>query len=268
MKIRLLGTGAADGIPGMFSKDRVSNYAREHGGKDIRTRSAAIVDGCLKIDLPPETLMQLQRDGTSALDWCALLLTHNHADHFALEEIQYALYPFTDLDQLPFTIYANETMCEAIEYEYPEWPMDVMRLRSFEPVSFCAYRVTPIHAYHDLEQDSHNFIIESEGKSLLYATDTGMWREETWEFLKGQKLDGLVLECTEGFVPTEYWGHLDIKDCIEVVNRLREMGTLAEKGPVYTTHHSHNGNGTHAELEEALNPHGISPGWDGCEFEI
>ena len=101
MNIRLLGTGAADGIPGFFGNDMVSRYARENGGKDVRTRSAALIDGVLKIDFPPDTLTQVQRDLLDALDWTGLVFTHSDDDHFAVDELQYALFPFTDLDHLP-----------------------------------------------------------------------------------------------------------------------------------------------------------------------
>jgi len=44
MKIRLLGTGGADGIPAYCANNPVSDFAREHGGREIRTRAAARVD--------------------------------------------------------------------------------------------------------------------------------------------------------------------------------------------------------------------------------
>ena len=37
MKIHLLGTGGADGIPSFFGASELSTLARERGGKDIRT---------------------------------------------------------------------------------------------------------------------------------------------------------------------------------------------------------------------------------------
>src|SRR3954467_14394138 len=96
MKIRLLGTGGADGIPALCGKSQVSDYAREHGGKDVRTRAAALVDGELKIDFGPETLPQIRREGLDATAWTAALFTHSDEDHLAVSEFQYFLYPFCD----------------------------------------------------------------------------------------------------------------------------------------------------------------------------
>jgi len=268
MDIRLLGTGAADGIPGLFGNDDVSRYARENGGKDVRTRSAALVDGVLKIDLPPDTLMQLQRDRLSALDWTALIFTHSDDDHLALDEIQYALIPFTDLDHLPFTIYANSDVASFIRARYPEWPMDIVETRSFESFEHGGYVITPIRARHIAEEDCHNLIFQKDGKTILYATDTGIWPEETFEFLSRYKVDLLVIECTDGLCTPDYHGHLGIKECLFMVNRLRGAGVLGESSLVYTTHHASRGQARHCDLERALRPHGLEPGYDGLVVEI
>ena len=268
MDIRLLGTAAADGIPGLFSDDEVSQYARENGGKDVRTRSAALIDGVLKIDLPPETLAQLQRDGLSGLDWTALIFTHSDDDHLAANQIQYAMYPFTDYDHLPFTIYANTAVSNRIFARYPNWPIEVEVTKSFVPFRHGAHLVTPIRARHIAGEDCHNLMFTLDGKSLLYATDTGIWPEETFEYLKDFRLDLLVIECTDGFCESEYPGHLGIKDCLMVVDRLRTQGTLSSEARVFTTHHSSKGMARHCDLERVLLPHNIEPGYDGLRITI
>jgi phosphoribosyl 1,2-cyclic phosphate phosphodiesterase len=268
MTIRLLGTGAAEGIPAFLSGTRVSEYARTHGGKDIRTRCAALIDGSLKIDLPPDTLHHIHRDRLDARDWTCLVFTHSHDDHFAIQELQYALYPFSNLEYLCWTIYGNAAVCSKIATAYPNWPMDVVEIRSFEPFSHGPYLVTPVKANHQEDEESLNLVIERDGKALIYATDTGVWAEETWEYLKRFRADALVIECTEGLASTAYWGHLDVPETIQVVERLRRDGILKDGSIVTTTHHSHNGPATHAELEAALNPHGILVGYDGMEFEV
>jgi phosphoribosyl 1,2-cyclic phosphate phosphodiesterase len=268
MQIRLLGTGGADGIPGLFSDTRVSQYARQHGGKDVRTRCAAVVDDSLKIDLGPDTWHQMAREGLDARDWTAIIFTHSDDDHFSPRELQYALFPFNESEYVGFQVYGNGAICRRIMEAFPEWPFEVFMTRSFEPFRHADYTVTPIRALHLEDEDAHNLIFDDGTHKVLYGTDTGIWPEMTWEFLSGVKLDGLVIECTEGFFNTPYNGHLDINECIEVVTRLREMGTLSSSAPVATTHHSHNGGGIHSELEAVLNPHGIQVGYDGFVLEV
>jgi phosphoribosyl 1,2-cyclic phosphate phosphodiesterase len=268
MIIRLLGTGAAEGIPAFCSGTRVSEYARQVRGREIRSRACALVDGHIKIDLPPDTLMQLQRDGLDASDWSGVVFTHSHDDHFAYAELQYALWPFNENAYVPFTVYGNDNIIQEVENYYPDWPIELVTTHSFEPFQHCEYTITPIRANHLDDEDSQNFIFERDGKSILYATDTGIWQDESWEYLASVKLDALILECTKGFSEDSYTGHLSIKDFIKVTERLRKQGTLAETSMVVTTHHSHNGDATHEDLLKALTPRGVVVGYDGLEIEI
>jgi len=268
MIIRLLGTGAADGIPGFFGNDAVSRYARANGGKDIRTRTAALVDDVLKIDLPPDTLNQLQRDSLDAMDWTALIFTHSDDDHIAVNELQYALIPFTDLDHLPFIIYANKQVGDEIKARYPDWPMEIVETNSFTSFEHGSYRITPIKANHIIGEDCHNLLIQRDGKTLLYATDTGIWPSETVEFLKDYHLDLLVIECTDGFNESAYHGHLNIRTMSKMVENLRSYGVLTSASRVVTTHHGRSGDARHCDLELALAPYNIEPGFDGMIIEI
>ncbi len=55
MKIRYLGTAAAEGIPAIFCDCEVCRKSRELGGRNFRTRSQAIIDDTLLIDFPSDT---------------------------------------------------------------------------------------------------------------------------------------------------------------------------------------------------------------------
>ena len=136
------------------------------------------------------------------------------------------------------------------------------------PIEYQGYLISPIKARHKPEEDALNFIFEKDGRSLLYATDTGLWEEATWEYLKGFQLDLMILECTEGVVPTDYEGHLGVTDFMNVLERLRGQGTLKQDTIISTTHHSHNGGATHADLEQLFSPKSILVGYDGLELTI
>lgn len=268
MKLTLLGTGAAEGIPAFYSDTRVSKHARENRGKDIRSRTAAIIDDVIKLDLGPDTWYQLTQQGLDARDWIALLVTHNDDDHFSIDELQYAVYPFNDMEFFGFPIYGNQNVCRRIIERYPNWPFEVTMTKSFQRVCISEYCVTPLEANHKHDEDSHNFLIQDEQSVFLYGTDTGVWFEPTWEYLQSVKLNCLVLECSEGLNPTPYNGHLDVKEFLAVIERLHRLGTIDSKTKVITTHHSHNGNATHDELLEIFTPHGITVGYDGLTVEF
>lgn len=268
MQIRLLGTGGSDGIPAFYGNDRVSRYARQHRGKDLRTRAAALVDGTLKIDLGPDTLGQMNAHGLEARDWTALFFTHSDEDHLCLSELQYGLFPFVECEDLGFTVYGNEVVCRKIEERYPKWPIDLVRTEKNRTYAHEGYEITPIHATHSEGEECHNLIFAKDGASFLYATDTGVYSEATFEFLEGRRLDALVVECSDGKNKTPYVGHMDVNQCVELVDRLRESGALASGAQVFTTHHTAGGDLTHGELEDILRPYDIIPGFDGQLIEI
>lgn len=58
MKLRYLGTAAAEGVPAVFCPCPACAHARKVGGKEVRTRSGAIVDDALKLDFPGDAYMQ------------------------------------------------------------------------------------------------------------------------------------------------------------------------------------------------------------------
>jgi phosphoribosyl 1,2-cyclic phosphate phosphodiesterase len=268
MRILLLGTGGADGIPAFYGNDRISQFARTQGGKDVRSRSAALIDGVLKIDLGPDTQSQMIAHGLSPRDWTSLYITHSDDDHICLSEIQYGLFPFVECEKLEYTIFSNPVVCKMIRDRYPEWPIDLIELKAYQVVEDHGYVITPLHATHKENEECHNYLIEKDSKRFLYATDTGYYRDEVFDFLAGRQIDGMVVECSDGFEKTSYVGHMDVVQCVELIARLRENGGLATDAQIYTTHHTAGGKGTHAELETALNPYGIQVGYDGLLIEL
>ena len=267
MKLRLLGTGAADGIPALCGHSPVSDYARKHGGKDMRTRSAAVLDDAIKIDFGPDTLAQVQREHLDTADWSAVVFTHSDDDHLACSEIQYFLFPFNLNDLLPFTLYGNGEVLRKIEERYPAWPLELVETHGYEPFSHAGYEVTPVLANHGNGEEAHNLVFARDGKTLIYATDTGMWCDKNFEFLAGRQADALVIECTDGLHDSMWDGHLNLETCLEMVARMSSVGAIRQDAQIVTTHHSHLG-GRHCDLARALGRHGITVGYDGLEIEI
>lgn len=81
MKIKFLGTAAYEGVPSLFCTCRVCQKAMKEGGRELRSRSQAIINDELLLDFPPDTVWHFQRFG---LDWAKIgdcLITHDYSDH-------------------------------------------------------------------------------------------------------------------------------------------------------------------------------------------
>lgn len=272
MKVLLLGTGAADGIPALFCDCAVCRFAREHGGRETRSRSAALVDGCLKIDLGPDTLSQVHTHRLNPADWKWLAYTHSHDDHFAPRELQYLFPPFATETTPSLEILANAKLVEKIRCMAPEAESLPARvIRPFETAELGPYRVTALLATHQNgDEDALNLLIDDGCSLLLYATDTGWWEERTWHAVESlpKPLDLLVVDCAHGDRMIEYNGHMGVEMVLRMRDRLMKSGAIAETSRVVSTHHCHRGGLTYEQLVARLEIHGVQAGYDGMCIEI
>lgn len=279
MKVKLLGTSAAEGWPGLFCRCEACGKARELGGKNIRTRSSALIDDTLKIDFPPDILQQVIQWNVDLRCLTALLFTHAHDDHCAPAELQYRGHyfvpkPFADR----LAIYGSKEVVQRIQsvlspdskvLDREKYPLALHTLQAEKTLLISDYHVTPIIANHDLSQDCFNLIIQdAEGVTLLYATDTGWYKERTWNFLKQFHIDGIVVEATKGLQEDGYEGHLSIPQVIAFRERLLNDGVILPDCTIVTTHLSHLSGLMHDEMERLLAPHHIQTGYDGMTFHI
>ena len=86
MKIKYYGTGASEGIPALFCKCPVCEEARKNGGRDIRSRSQALINDDLLVDFPPDTFMHIVYGGLDLQSIHTCLITHSHSDHLYVED--------------------------------------------------------------------------------------------------------------------------------------------------------------------------------------
>ena len=63
MKLKYLGTAAAEGMPALFCSCENCEKARRLGGKNIRSRSQTMVNDDLIIDYPPDAYAHSVRFG-------------------------------------------------------------------------------------------------------------------------------------------------------------------------------------------------------------
>ncbi len=273
MKVFFLGTGAAEGVPGLFCNCAVCARARKNGGKDRRLRTGVLVDDAVRIDLPPDTLAQVHAYPQLPLnDLENLLFTHTHDDHFAVRELQYLSPNFAPCRKTPVRVWGTEYLLGRIRSTMGKFfepaPLVLTAVEPFETYPVAHLAVTPIPSHHKDDELCLNFLLTepATGKTLLYASDTGWYHPATWEFLAGRRLDAVVLECGLGASDSGYEGHLSLAGCVSVKEKLVAESGLAKDAPFFLTHISHTGLLCHDELSERAAPHGMAVAYDGLEL--
>jgi phosphoribosyl 1,2-cyclic phosphate phosphodiesterase len=273
MNIFFLGTGAAEGFPGIFSNSPLSIEARRRGGKDLRTRSSILINETIKIDLPPDTLAHVHKyPEVEFAKLEHLLFTHSHDDHFAIRELQYLSPNFAPDREKPLLIHATPEVIRKVQQEtthfFEKAPIEYCPLTPFEAFNLGDVTITPITANHRLDELCVNFLVTQAGKTLLYASDTGWYNLATWEFLSNQKIDIAIIECGKGISDNPYEGHLNLEEVIAFRKKLLKTHTLQKDSPVYITHLAHTGGLLHDGYVECCAPHNISVAYDGLAISL
>ena len=276
MKLTYFGTAAAEGWPGIFCHCVYCERAKQLGGKNIRTRSQALLDDTLLFELGPDTYLHMLRDGLDMPNIRNILITHTHQDHFYAEELLYRSGIFAHGPTEPLTLYGNDTMVKRVETCLQDnfgdkkltlGKVAVRELQPFEPIDIAGYRVSAIPADHDPHERCYIYLIEKDGQALLYGHDTGVFPEGVWDYLEGKRMTLVSLDCTTGRFDRDR-NHMGVPNVIRVKERMIRMGCADSRTRFVATHFSHNGELMHEELAGALAPHGIDAAWDGMEVEV
>lgn len=109
MKIKYLGTAAAEGWPGLFCHCESCEKARKLGGKNLRTRSQVVIDDTLLVDFPPDTYAHVLYQDLDLKDIRTLIITHSHQDHFYPLDLAMRGVPYSyGTDDVKLSIYGND----------------------------------------------------------------------------------------------------------------------------------------------------------------
>lgn len=283
MKIKYLGTAAAEGWPAVFCHCPYCEEARKRGGKEVRTRSQALINDDLMIDLPADTYMHglLHSVDLSAVKY--LFITHPHSDHFYPAELAMRGGPFavqmTSEKLQIYTSYRTKNLC--YQAAGAEFCRDVDNLiqwniiKAYEPVRVGSYTVTPLpamHMYGMTAMEPFFYLVEQQDKALLYMHDTGRSVDDALAYLQkeGKKLDFVSFDCTYGLKPShgELDGHMGFEDAKILREKMLAMGICHKDTHYALSHFSHNNGTLHKELCDTVNPQGMDVAFDGMEVEI
>lgn len=273
MRVRLLGTGSADGLPNPFCGCATCADARATGR--TRASSSALVDDVILIDPGPTAGAAAGRQGVDLSRVAHVLITHGHPDHLAPEFLMWHSWipglphlhlwgPAQALDRCAHWIAPGAEVTTHVVA-----PGDRAELPT--PVGAYGLRVIPSahgHGNGDAYADEAVLydLTAPDGHRLLYATDTGPLREASLALLHERAFDLVLIEETFGH-RVESAGHLNLATLGSTLERLRDAGAVTGATDVVAFHLGHH-NPPAAQLGRELAALGARAVDDGTVIDL
>jgi phosphoribosyl 1,2-cyclic phosphate phosphodiesterase len=270
MRLLFLGTAAAEAYPAAFCACDNCERARRLGGRSVRHRSALLVDDDLLIDLGPDVIAAALAYGLRLQRLRTVLITHVHADHFDADALRWRAPEFRAGELPQLTIYGAPPIAGIIA-ALPDPPeLDKLALTVIAVAPFARFeahgaRVWAFPARHSTVGPLL-YAVERAGTKLLYASDTGAPREETWRAWAEHEFDIMVMEQTMGAGSSA--GHTNLEQIAAHRARALKEGILKPGGRFIATHVGHFNNPGHEELAAWLGRDGVEVAYDGMEVII
>lgn len=200
MKLHFLGTGAADW-----------NWRTYPEG--TRGSTMTLVNGTLLIDAGPSLTRNLSLAELDGKQITEVLITHSHSDHFNVEQLE-AL-----AQDHPITVHA--TLQALARLAHPNIRKHAIAIG--DVFTACGIQVTATpanHALNDLKEAAFHFLLEENGKRVLYHLD-GAWMLSVERQLIGNTpLDAIVWDATSGTTLYD-WRMPDHND-LKMISDLRQ----------------------------------------------
>jgi len=248
MEFQYLGTAAAEAIPALFCGCDACVRSRRAGGRAVRTRSQAIIDGTLLIDFPADTYGHFLTHNINTLNITACLITHTHSDHLYPKDME-NLTPTTSKvpDGFHITFCGSDAVRRAMEEPLallaPYGRASFVEMKEFETRAIGKYAVTALPAVHAPHTGPVLYMISDGVKTVLYAHDTHEIRDDVWSYLEENRihLDLVSLDCTHACQPRDCGGHMNLTQNAQVRRQMLEAGIADEHTVFVSNHFSHNG---------------------------
>lgn len=278
MKLHFYGTGASEGVPGFFCECEYCKEARRMGGKNLRLRTCAQVDGELLIDFSMDTYAQTLFRQLDATKINYLLVTHSHDDHLYAPGLMQVKPPMA-LYQRPrrLQVFGNGAVEACIRHEAGKYGrdqeelaryLDVRVIAPFDKVTVGPYQVLALPARHDKNEECLIYVVSREGKTLLYGHDSAVFGEEAWESLKAYRFDCVVLDCTMVEETGIFQEHMGLPDNMVVRERMLREGMADGHTLFIATHFAHLFHPAHERITPIFAEKGFLAAYDDMEVEF
>lgn len=283
--MRFLGTGAAETLPNPFCDCPVCTAIRQEGKNYYKARSCFQVDETMMIDFGPDVIAAAHRFD---IDFCSLrhiLFTHTHDDHLCLANLGLlgmSNHHFEEPIELYFSPQAFDWVRRTASSYNPDMKVEVIseneatlsfanksmyRVHSIPCNNWFSagnYRIKAVRGTHPAwgkDENAWNYLLVlPDGRKLLYACDTGRYRDETVKELAEEEVDILIMECTFGSKRMgPDCGHLDVYSFIDMLNVFLKEKIIRPDTQVYSTHLNHKHTFTPRLLQQYFNTHAPLP---------
>lgn len=261
MKIRFLGTGAAD-------------WSKPEADGEYRRLSSILVEDKVLIDLTLSNLEMIPGDSRPNV----IFYTHSHPDHYKPEA---ALR--TGID----TVFCSATWAGRCRDDFARAAHEmhlrqpvIIPLEEQDEVTVggITFKALPANHYTgDLHEQALIYLLVKGDTRVLYATDTGgltanaaiggLFGADGLPASRRLPLSGLIMEATVGAGGEEnfrLFSHSCVETVLHTANALHRTGGLKPDAPVYITHLARTLHPSQAELNVTL-PEPLKAASDGLE---
>ena len=254
MNLTFLGTGAHD-----YSA-RLLTDCKDKFDKDARRSSAVMIGESYLIDCGDHILDELriaERDPAGITD---IFNTHQHGDHFNSDNLR--------------------AIAKRAEKKIRLWVREGAKIPDISGVEivymtpFVRYEVaegiyvTGMPANHADAMNPQHFIFEIGEKKLFYGCDGGWLLNATYNYMRKQEFDLMVLDCTVG----DYVGdfrlseHNSIPMIRLMLPSFKTFGLINESTSVILTHLAPSLHKPHDEIQKLFEKDSITVAFDGLKL--
>ncbi len=281
MDCQFLGTGAAQGFPPVFGRNKFYTDIRKSQREEIRSRTGFRLGNAHQIDISPDITWQLAQHGLDLYDIEHLMITHTHGDHFAPLEVFDAMIMTAEMRETvsdrPVNLYLSGPAASWLKDSYfpsqrnfltpqileqLEDHINIVSLDFYEQYQAGALSFETIKGFHKAlgdEEFSINYLVSTDERRLLFACDTGFYSDETWEYLQGKTANVVVMDATFGTM--EDRGnvgdtHLNFATFHAQLEKMSALGFVDDRTTIFATHISCANGKSYEELQAALDGYG------------
>jgi phosphoribosyl 1,2-cyclic phosphate phosphodiesterase len=239
------------------------------------------------LDMGAEAFQQARKFAAPIVDIRYLFMTHSHSDHFYPQHLLWRwMTPGQELppghdtfgprfSELPMLhVYGNADVCSLLaprldtadgeeRYRMRLHPVEYGRQGQAGDITYL-----PLEGNHrDRTCNSINYVLQRDGRTILYALDTGWFHDHTYELIKRYRYDLVVIEGTFGY-GMDSAGHFNLKKLERAIECFQKDNLLREGARFCASHICPHFSPVHDEYAPILAKKGITLAYDGMKLDL